>query len=135
MLRGVFLKEICEMQSATDIQRRVCAVGLIKIFSLDTSLSEPYLSLWPSFVEGVFKCMETLSAQKSVAVYEEPYLLDVEEAGYQAGFVQLSAIGRKMPDISSGINLEAMFKQTLSRAPPTLFQSLDEKIQLKLSSL
>jgi hypothetical protein len=135
MLRGVFLKEICEMQSSTDTQRRVCSLGLINIFGLAVTQSEPYLSLWPAFVTGVFKCMETLSAQKTGVVNEEPYLLDVEEAGYQAGFVQLSAIGRKVVDVSSGIDLVAGFKGTLGRAPGNIMQGIDEKTREKLAAL
>lgn len=123
------------MQSSTDTQRRVCALGLIGVFNLDITQSDPYLSLWPAFVTGVFQCMETLSAQKSAVVNMEPYLLDVEEAGYQAGFVQLSAIGRKATDVSAGIDLDSAFKQTLARAPANLMQGLDEKIREKLKLL
>lgn len=123
------------MQASSDTQRRVCALGLINVFGVAATQAEPYLSLWPDFVTGVFKCMETLSAQKSAAVNMEPYLLDVEEAGYQAGFVQLSAIGRKVVDVSAGINLEGAFKQTLARAPANLLSGLDEKTREKLSVL
>lgn len=123
------------MQTASDTQRRVCCLGLIKLFNSDDALTGPYLSLWPSFATGVLKCMEIRTAQNTNAVEDEPYLLDVEEAGYQAGFVKLSAIAKKSVDAATGVNVSDAFKQCLARPQQSVFAELDQETRNKLNTL
>ncbi|KAJ3086323.1 hypothetical protein HK102_013299 [Quaeritorhiza haematococci] len=67
-------------------------------------LTDQYLALWPKILSALAVVLESpLSEPHGPTEEEELYIMDIEEAGYQASFSKLSAVGRTKKEVNSAI--------------------------------
>ncbi|KAJ3103005.1 importin-alpha export receptor [Phlyctochytrium planicorne] len=99
--RSVIIPALQENYNFGD--RRLFSIGFTRLLATSNKmLEEPYLPLWPDFLNAISRLVSIAEADRAAEVLAEDKL-DFEESSYQNSFVRLSSVLRKSKDRTIGI--------------------------------
>ncbi|XP_003739003.1 exportin-2 [Galendromus occidentalis] len=98
-LFGMVLEKlyIAEVQRVSGtVERKICAVGMVKILCETPVMTTTYSSFWPLILEALVKLLE---APEDTTVPDDEHFIEIEDTpGYQAAYSQLIFAGKKPHD-------------------------------------